>query len=137
MSDNLSEDEVGVSKAQEGASSVDRKTINMAILTWIGTFFLVFILSFIIYLIKKDNAYINSQAKEALNWSVTVLLAYTVAFVLSAIPSLNLVLPSLIPSFVIAFITLIAHTIFCIMGAVAVSKGEAYRVPITLRMVKS
>jgi hypothetical protein len=30
----------------------------------------------------------------------------------------------------------IAHVVFCIMGAVACSKGNAFRVPFTLRLLK-
>ena len=37
----------------------------------------------IIYLIKKEDAFLQDQAKEALNWSITAMIAYMAAIVLS------------------------------------------------------
>ena len=44
----------------ELAPSQDAK--NMALLTWVGTLFLGFIPSLIIYLVKKDDAYVQDQS---------------------------------------------------------------------------
>ncbi|HUL81601.1 MAG TPA: DUF4870 domain-containing protein, partial [Gammaproteobacteria bacterium] len=46
---------------------------NIAVLVWVGTIFFGFIPSLIVYLIKKDDAYVLDQSKEALNWSITVI----------------------------------------------------------------
>lgn len=99
---------------------------NIALLAWIGTLFFGFIPGLILYLIKKDDAYIQDQAKEALNWSITAMVAYFAAFILSFI---------VIGAFLIPIIG-ICHLVFCIMGAVATSKGNPFRVPFALRLIK-
>ncbi|MEI6895798.1 MAG: DUF4870 domain-containing protein [Colwellia sp.] len=99
---------------------------NMALLMWIGTLFFGFIPGLIMYLIKKEDIYIQKQSKEALNWSITMLIGYMISFVLSFIA---------IGIFLIPVIG-ICHLIFCIMGAVATSKGAQFRVPFSLRLVK-
>lgn len=99
---------------------------NMALLNWIGTLFLGFIPSLIIYLVKKDDAYVQDQSKEALNWSITAIFGYIAGVVLSII---------LIGVLVIAAVG-ICHLVFCIMGAVAASNGKPFRVPFAVRLLK-
>ncbi|WP_299084043.1 DUF4870 domain-containing protein [uncultured Paraglaciecola sp.] len=114
-------------------NDVEEKTVvnsqdskNMALLLWIGTLFFGFIPGLIMFLIKNDDAYIYDQSKEALNWSITVLIGYVVGFVLSFIVIGVIVFP----------IVGICHLIFCIMGTVATSKGNQYRVPFAIRLIK-
>lgn len=99
---------------------------NIALLTWIGTLLFGFIPGMILYLVKKDDAYILDQAKESLNWSITAILAYIIAFVLSFI---------VIGAFLIPVIG-ICHLVFCIMGVIATSKGNNFRVPVAVRLIK-
>lgn len=111
-------------KRPEGAVSQDTK--NLALLIWLGTTFLGFIPSLLSYLLKKDDAYLLDQSKEALNWSITVAIAYFAAMVLSFI---------VIGAFLFPVIGL-CHLVICIMGAVAVSKGEVFRLPFGFRLIK-
>lgn len=84
-----------------------------------------FLPSLVIWLVFKGRGpFLDDQAKEALNFQITVTLAAIVAFVLS---------------FVIPFLPMlvwVANVVFCILAAVAVSKGQWYRYPATLRLVK-
>ncbi|MDZ4057146.1 MAG: DUF4870 domain-containing protein [Polynucleobacter sp.] len=77
-------------------------------------------------LVKKDDAYIQEQSKEALNWSITAIIGYVAGMILTFI---------LIGIFLILAVGL-CHLIFCIMGAVATSSGKNFRVPFTLRLIK-
>jgi hypothetical protein len=99
---------------------------NMALLIWILTIFFGFIPSLIMYLVKKDDAYIQSQSKEALNWSITTFLLFIVASILTFI---------VIGAFLFPIIGL-CNLIFCIMGAVATSKGDDFSVPFAIRLIK-
>ncbi len=99
---------------------------NMALLIWILTIFFGFIPGLIMYLVKKDDAYIQSQSKEALNWSITAFLLGILASVLTVI---------VIGAFLYPVIG-ICHLIFCIMGAIATSKGNDFRVPFAIRLIK-
>lgn len=99
---------------------------NMTLLMWVGTLFFGFIPGLVLFLIKKEDSYIQEQSKEALNWSITSLIGYAIGFVLSFILIGILVFP----------IVGICHLIFCIMGAIATSKGKEFRVPFAIRLVK-
>ncbi|SFM70180.1 DUF4870 domain-containing protein [Halopseudomonas yangmingensis] len=111
---------------QQKSAEITQDSKNLALLLWIGTLFFGFIPGLIFYLVKADDAYIKAQSMEALNWSITAILAYLAAFMLSFI---------VIGVFLIPVIG-ICHLIFCIMGAVAASKGNPFRVPFTLRLIK-
>ncbi|HSR01969.1 MAG TPA: DUF4870 domain-containing protein [Methylophilaceae bacterium] len=99
---------------------------NIATVTHLaGTIFL-FIPALIVWILKKDDsAYIADQAKEALNFQITVAIALFAANILIWI----LVGLALIP------IIWITNIILCIIAAVATSKGETYRYPICLRLI--
>ncbi len=99
---------------------------NISLLVWIGTLFFGFIPGLIVYLIKKDDAYIQDQSKEALNWSITAIIGYFAGLILTFI---------LVGVLVMAVVG-IAHLVFCIMGAIASSKGAPFRVPFAIRLVK-
>lgn len=106
--------------------TVSQESKNTALLIWIGTIFLGFIPSLIVYLVKKDDAYILDQSKEALNWSITLFIAYVVGSITTVI----------LIGFVILIILGICHLVFCIMGAVGASNGDTFRVPFALRLIK-
>ncbi len=119
------------SKPQTGTASVAEVVVtqdskNLALLTWLATFFLGFIPGLVIYLFKKDDAYVLDQAKEALNWSITLILAYTIAFALTFVVIGILLIP----------IVALCHLVFCIMGMVKTYDGVAFRVPWALRLIK-
>jgi hypothetical protein len=99
---------------------------NMALLIWILTIFFGFIPGLIMYLVKKDDAYIQSQSKEALNWSITMFLLSILASILAVVA---------IGGFLYPVIGL-CHIIFCIMGAMATSKGDNFSVPFAVRLIK-
>lgn len=105
---------------------VTQDSKNTALLLWIGTFFFGFIPGLILFLVKKDDAYVYDQSKEALNWSITAAIGYVAGAILSMI---------FIGIFVVAAVG-ICHLVFCIMGAVATSKGQQFRTPFALRLVK-
>lgn len=122
----MTEEVVQTETAAVVTPDVAQESRNMALLTWIGTLFFGFIPGLIIYLVKKDDAYVNAQAKEALNWSLTALMGYLLGIILSFILIGVLVFP----------IVGICHLVFCIMGAISTSKGNAFRVPFAIRLVK-
>lgn len=107
-------------------NSMSQDSKNITLLMWIGSIFFGFIPGLIFFLIKKDDPYIQAQSKEALNWSITVMIGYLISFILSFI----------LIGFVGFIIIGIAHLIFCIMGAIAASKGNNFRVPCTIRLIK-
>jgi len=98
---------------------------NTAVLIWIGTLFLGFIPGLIVYLVKKDDAYILDQAKEALNWSITAAIGYVAAMILTFV----------LIGFLVFVALGICHLVFCVLGAIGASNGKAFRVPFALRLI--
>ncbi len=99
---------------------------NLALLCWLGSILLGFIPGLAFYLVKKDDEYIQDQAKEALNWSITFVLLLIIGKILTIV---------LVGLLIIAAVWL-CHILFCVMGAVATSDGKTFRVPFALRLIK-
>ncbi|HEX6992893.1 MAG TPA: DUF4870 domain-containing protein [Gammaproteobacteria bacterium] len=80
----------------------------------------------IIWQIKKDAMpFVADQAKEALNFQITVCIAIFVCVVLSVVLIGLLLLP----------LVAIAAFVLTIVGAIKANNGEAYRYPFTLRLI--
>ncbi|MEO8417939.1 MAG: DUF4870 domain-containing protein [Methylophilaceae bacterium] len=104
--------------------SADEK--NIVVLTHMGGTVFSFIPALVVWLWKKDDsAYIADQAREALNFQITVLIAQIISSILIVI----------LIGFVLMGIIWLANIILCIIAAVAASKGEHYRYPFTLRLI--
>jgi uncharacterized protein len=100
---------------------------NLAMLAHLLGIVSGFIGALIIWLSKKDqSAYIDEQAREALNFQITMLIGFVVAYILTHILIGVLLIPVLV----------IANLVFCILAAVAVSEGKHYRYPFALRLLK-
>ena len=99
---------------------------NIATVTHLGGTVFSFIPGLVVWLIKKEEStYITDQAKEALNFQITVLLGYLIASVLAWV----------LIGFLLYPIIWVINIIFCIIAAVAASKGELYRYPLCLRLI--
>jgi uncharacterized Tic20 family protein len=100
---------------------------NLAMLAHLLGIVSGFVGALIIWLIKKDqSAYVDEQGKEALNFQITMLIAFVGALILMFILIGMLLMPLL----------LIANLVFCILAAVAASNGKSYRYPVAIRLLK-
>lgn len=111
-----------MAEVQTEVSSNDK---NLVVLTHLSGILFSFIPSLIVWLLKKDSVYVNDQAREALNFQITILIAYVVSYILVLV----------LIGFVFMGIIWIANIILCILAAIAASKGESYRYPFTLRLI--
>ena len=92
-----------------------------------------FIGPLIIWLMKKDTMpFVNEQAKEALNFAITVSLACLVLVVLT-IMSFGIGALLTIP---LMMLIGIAALVFFIIAGVKANQGTHYRYPVSLRLVK-
>lgn len=108
-----------------GTVSQDDK--NLGLLCHLLGFFTSFLGPLIIWLIKKDqSAFVNDQGKEALNFQITVVIGYAIAYVLVFVFIGIFLLP----------LIMIANLVFCIMGCVAAGQGRAFRYPVSIRLIK-
>jgi uncharacterized Tic20 family protein len=100
---------------------------NMGLLMFILGIFTGFLGPLILWLVKKDDSrYINAQGKEILNWQITVVLAFICCFILAFV----------IIGFFLIPVVAITNLVFMIIGAVTASKGQFYRYPFALRLLK-
>jgi len=87
----------------------------------------------VIWLMKKDTMpFVADQAKEALNFNITVSAAMLVLLVLGVV---TLGLGFLIAGPLMLIIG-IAALVFIVMAAIKANDGVAYRYPFTIRLVK-
>jgi len=81
----------------------------------------------IIWQMKKDEMpFVADQGKESLNFQITVTIAAIVCFVLMVVLIGALLLP----------LVGLAALVFVVIAAVKANQGEAYRYPVTLRLIK-
>ena len=99
---------------------------NIATVTHLGGTVFSFIPALIVWILKKDDsAYLNDQAKEALNFQITMLIAQFIAGILVWV----------LIGFILIPIVWIINVVFCIIAAVSTSKGETYRYPLCIRLI--
>lgn len=106
--------------------TIDQRVISL-LAHLLGTFTWL-IGALIIWLIHKDEPdkwFVTDQAKEAMNFQLTLVLPMAGAFVLS------ILLGPLPMSAVHLF-----NLVFCIVAAVKANKGVVYRYPWTIRLIR-
>ena len=98
----------------------------LAMLAHLITFVSSFIGPLVIYLVKKDeSAFVGDQAKEVLNFHLSVLIYLVVAF-LSVFVLIGFVLLPALGVFVF---------VVTIIGAIRSYEGTAYRYPLCIRFI--
>lgn len=108
------------------ASHEDR---TLAMLTHLSGIVLCFIVPLVVWLTQKDKpdrAWLNEQAKEALNFQITMFIVYLVCKVLML----------LLIGFILLPIAWVFNLVFCIIAGLKVYEGVSYRFPVALRLIK-
>lgn len=91
--------------------------------------YLGFVGPLVIYLMKKDSSpYVEAQAKEALNFQITLFLI-AVACTLGTLVSCMALFPLL-------FVPMILQLVFGVLAALAVRDGTNYRYPFNWRLIQ-
>ena len=92
----------------------------------LGGVFVSFLVPLTIWLVFRGRgAYLEHQAKEALNFQITLVLAYVVGWVLFFVGI----------GVIIVIAAWLGGIVLAILAAVAASEGEPYRYPVNLRLV--
>ena len=110
-------------------ASVSQEDKTLAMLTHLSGIILSFIVPLIIWLTNKDRAdkgFLNDQAKEALNFQITLLIIYVVGTILTVI----------LIGALINLVAWLACIILSILAALKANEGVAYRYPFALRLIK-
>ena len=108
--------------------AVPQEDKTLAMITHLSGIVAGFIVPLIIWLINKDKpekSFLTDQSKEALNFQITLILAYVVCIILSFVLIGAILMP----------LVWIASVIFMILAGVKSNSGVAYRYPVTLRLI--
>jgi hypothetical protein len=112
---------------EQPQQEVSQDAKNMAMLCHLLGLLTNFIGPLILWLVKKDDdPFIDKQGKEALNFQITVAIAGIVSSLLTVVCIGAILLP----------VVCILDLVFSIIACVKSSKGEDYRYPVSIRIVK-
>ena len=96
-------------------------------LAHVGGILIGFLAGLIVMLTKgKESDFVRDQAVEALNFQITVAIAWFVSFILIFV----------LIGFLLIFVVGIGSLVLMIMAGIAANNGQRYRYPINIRMVK-
>jgi len=112
-------------------SDITKDDKTMAMIAHLLGIITQFVGCLIIYLIKKDDSpFVADQAKEALNFQITLVIGIVIAMVLNCTGIGALIgVPLMLAIGVI-------NLIFCIVGGIKANDGVQYRYPFALRLIK-
>ncbi|MGC2131470.1 MAG: DUF4870 domain-containing protein [Candidatus Aquilonibacter sp.] len=108
----------------ETSPSANDKVAAMAI--HIAGIFFWFIPSLVVYFAVSGNPWLKEQARNALNFQLTMLIAFIIGIVLSFIGI----------GFLIIWAVEVVVVVFSIIAAVKANQGETYKYPLTIELVK-
>ena len=98
-----------------------------SMLAHLGGLLLGFIAPLVVMLVQGDkSAFVKRQSVEALNFQITLAIAYAISFVLMLV----------LIGFLLIFVVWIGSIVLMIMAGIAANRGEDYRYPVALRLVK-
>ena len=125
----IAEDAACAAAQNTASAAVSADDANLAMLAHLLSIVFGFIAPLIIWMISKDQpqkGFVADQAKEALNFQITVLIALCIAGVLIVIFIGILLVPMI----------LVVNFVLCILAGLKAREGVAYRYPFTLRLLK-
>jgi len=98
-----------------------------ATLIHLGGILFSFVPALVGYLVLKDRGpFIREHTRTALNFQITIAIAYVVSAILSVIGI----------GVVLAFVVGVLAVVFSIIAAVAANKGQWYKYPLTIEFIK-
>ncbi|WP_061962382.1 DUF4870 domain-containing protein [Demequina flava] len=116
-------------QAQQPAASGSNPNLMPALANL--TVFTGFLLPLIFWLVSKDQSpFADKEGKNALNFGILITIGYLVSTIIGIIPIIGLL------SFVIWLAVLVVGVIFGIQAFQAVNKGNSYKFPFNIELVK-
>jgi uncharacterized Tic20 family protein len=99
---------------------------NLAMIAHLLGIISSFLGALIIWIIKKDESpFVAQEAKEALNFQITLFIAHVIAGALIFVVIGLLLVP----------LVWVVNIVFSIIAAMSASKGQGYRYPFAIRLV--
>lgn len=118
--------EISSTKENLTLFNISKDSKNLAVLNNVLTIFFGFIPCLVLFLVKADDAFVKSHAREALNFCITMFIGYVIASILTFV----------LIGFLLFPVLGITWLVLLIIASVKASKGEEYRYPFILRLIK-
>jgi uncharacterized Tic20 family protein len=119
---------------------------NLALLCHIGAYFTSFIVPLVVYLIaQKRSPFLAHHGREALNFQISQLIYMFLTLIVAISSTLLIGLGATWESgltagfallLLISFVFMILETVLTIMASVAAWRGQFFRYPLCIRLVK-
>lgn len=91
----------------------------------------------VVWLVRREDMVVEPHAREALNFQLSLIIYFAALIVIGIIAAITIVGLLLLPIFIIlALILVVAEVVFAILAALAASRGELYRYPLNLNLIK-
>ena len=91
----------------------------------------------IVWLIRREDPVVEPHAREALNFQLSLFIYFIGGVILGFIAALTIVGLVVTAVIVIAlFLLFLLELLFALLGTIAASKGEMYRYPLNLDLIK-
>jgi len=113
--------------AAPAAPLTDAEQRQWAMFSHLGGILFGFVPALVIWLVFKERGrFVDEQAKEALNFQIT----WNIALIVSWITIFIFI------GFILLPLAYIGGVIFMVMAGMAANKGQAYRYPVNVRLIK-
>jgi len=113
------------------SNAPSKDSINMALLCHLLAIFTGIFAPLIFWLIKKDeDEFVAYHGKEALNFVITMAILFVATIIFGIIPFIGLITILVFP------LLCLVYLVFLILGTIGASKGQYYKYPVALRLIK-
>lgn len=90
-----------------------------------------------VWLIRREDTVVEPHAREALNFQLSLIIYFAILVVIGIIAAITIVGLLLIPIFIIlGLVLVVAEVVFAILASLAASRGEMYRYPMNLNLIR-
>lgn len=92
----------------------------------------------IVWLVRREDPVVEPHAREALNFQLSLLIYFVGGVIVGLIAAITIVGLVFTLAVVFALIVLFfVELVFALLGTIKASKGELYRYPLNLNLIKS
>lgn len=92
----------------------------------------------VVWLIRREDPEVEPHAREALNFQLSLLIYFVAGAIIAFVAALTIVGLILTVVIVVALIVLfLLELVFALLGTLAASRGELYRYPLNLDLIKA
>lgn len=91
----------------------------------------------VVWLVRREDEVVEPHAREALNFQLSLIIYFAVIVLVGIIAAITIVGLLLVPLLIVlGLILVVAEVVFAILASLAASRGEFYRYPMNLNLIK-